>query len=301
MLFVICALALGFYGLLIENENWHVLIYSGILYVIVYTVFLKSIFQLKEYFFHIAIYSILYVILQFILTSSPYLQVVDFRITHPTWQSIDVQILSEETDFYKQGRSAGFIYVGVDYQFLLNHQYYRSHEKYALKQYYVSWSETPDFLRALTEQKWQQAVLNHEVLTFVNPSKPTQAKLFYSDDLFDFRGSWFARASLPLFVFLIYAVFASIVYLFQKMNYNKKRATSSEPLSQRHPVRYTQSAIQTSKKHKKNRARKTVHGVETSVLISQNQNAKQNNTVVYFVIAVGMLLLLMIFGPYLMR
>ena len=194
LIFGIPLVAFGLWLSLFDNENLRVIPYSIVLSLII---LLSSQFYFKKkvaWYLYLVLPFVLYLFLQIILRSSPLLQLKEFEWTHPSWQrGSDVQLVSLELDTYQDSKSINSTYGVLIYQYQFNGQIYSTEQRDVARQYTLWISDGASDVYRLTESKIRQSFQLGQNVVLINPKDPSQSIFFYSQDIFDIRGSWLSE------------------------------------------------------------------------------------------------------------
>lgn len=224
-------LSIGLYITLLKEENLHVLLYAVVLYIVINFVFIRRRQRSQQYFIHAIGLLFCYIVLQIVLRISPFLQVLEFQLTHSTWiKSHPTQLLNQEVVLHRTKGSPVYSYVKIDYQYQYQQRIYTASQSDIARQYQILWSEKASALKALSMNKFKNGYQTRQDTLFINPASPEQTVYFYSRQYFDFRGSWlavllyFSQSLLVAGLFYI-AVFLVKVLLIDKLNFQQYSKT----------------------------------------------------------------------------
>lgn len=203
IVFLICAIIYFFFF----NENLRVFFYATVIYVALYFIFLKKYYSKTDYFYHVIALFLTFIILTLLFRSSPLLQLKEFEWTHPHWQKIEnVQLLQQEVDL--SSRRNAHAYSTIVYEYSYQGQSYVIEQSDLCRQYSFVIGEEYSDLKHWSQDKVKQGYLNHQYVALVNSEQPEESIYFYSQDVFDIRGSWFAKLLYVMQIVLVGGVIA---------------------------------------------------------------------------------------------
>lgn len=189
------------------NENLRVILYAIVIYLIIFISFLRTYYSKSDYFYHVFVLFLMYVILNLLLRSSPLLQLKEFEWTHPHWQKLEnVQLLQQDVDL--SSRKNGHAYSTIVYEYSYQGQPYVIEQSDLCRQYSFIIGEEYSDLKHWSKDKVKQGYLNQQYVALVNSQQPEESIYFYSQDVFDIRGSWFAKLLYLIQILLVGGVIA---------------------------------------------------------------------------------------------
>ncbi len=200
-------LLFGVYLCLFEHENLRVIVYACLSYVLYFICIGRKQYIKSDYLIHFLGLFICYIILQIILRASPFLQLHEFKLTHPTWQKASqVQIVDQEEHTHHVSKGINYAYMNVIYQYEFDHKKYSTEQADIARQYHLWLWEDNQKLLDLTKMKFNQALNQNEQEVYVNVQQPSESIYFYSQHWLDIRGSWIAHILFLLQIFSILAL-----------------------------------------------------------------------------------------------
>lgn len=203
IVFLICAIIYFFFF----NENLRVILYAPVIYLIIFIGFLRKYYSKTDYFYHVVALFLTYIILTLIFRSSPLLQLKEFEWTHPHWQKLEnVQLLQQEVSI--SSRKNGHAYSTIVYEYSYQGQPYVIEQSDLCRQYSFIIGEEYSDLKHWSQDKVKQGYLNQQYVALVNSHQPEESIYFYSQDVFDIRGSWFAKLLYLIQILLVGGVIA---------------------------------------------------------------------------------------------
>lgn len=209
-----------------ENEKWHIVIYTLIIYnisVMIFYVLRRVRINLFDYLFYLFV---CYLLILGLFSASPLLQKIEFEQTHPQWIQVErIQILDAKTHHFNKARKLAYSYMDLRFQFVIDHQKIVKTQRGMHKLYKIGLFESSEKLHKLLNIELQQALEQQTYSVFIHPENPHQFKIFLNQDLFNLRLSGFAwilffmqATILTIFAVLFYV----IVHEYLKSIFSKK-------------------------------------------------------------------------------
>lgn len=224
-----CACLYGCYTFFYENDKWHLLLFSIMLYGLLYAVFRFISKKSWSWLRHGLSFIVLYSAVLAIFFSSSFLQIKEFQLTHSNWVLADqVQINQVETDYYRHRRSLQYAYTRVNYQYTLNDQTDIGTADKLDPQYMLWFLETSQDLKARAELKTEHAIHQQQYSVYVNTQNPSQSRFFLNQDYFELRNSGFAWLIYGLQMLSLVLVLIVVILLWDTFSDVKESKTAKK-------------------------------------------------------------------------
>ncbi len=166
-----------------------------------------------------------YLLLYMALSVSPYLNIQEFKWSHPSWKPQQAEILDLEPHHFEGLKSDGFSYVDIAYQTVTNGKEYNHSQEFSLKRYFPCWEN-----KNINQKKQEtlliaeQMLVSNSVVTLVNAKNPKQAILFLPISYFDLRSSIFYQvlSSFTILTAFCFIILLILIYLMTKRMAKRK-------------------------------------------------------------------------------
>ena len=180
------------YGL--GAAHLRIMLYSAVLYSILFFI-LFLIYKIKvTWLSHLGSLFVVYLLVQFVFASSPWLQLKEFEWTHPQWQVAEnVHVIDMTQEYHGRRKEMGYNFMTIIYQYDVTGKQYSTEQSDLVRQYHLWLTDDRSTLRGLSQAKLEQALQDQAQIVLFNSANPAESIFFYSQDWVDFRGSWFAR------------------------------------------------------------------------------------------------------------
>lgn len=229
-----CACLYGGYTFFYENDKWHLFLFSIVLYGLLYALFKLIRKTTWSWLRHGISFIILYSAVLAIFFSSSFLQIKEFQLIHPNWVLADqVQINDVEIDDYRHRRSLQYAYTRVKYTYQLNAQMGMGAADKLDPQYMLWFFETSPALKAIAEQKTNQAMHQQQYSVYVNAQNPSQSRFFLNQRYFELRNSGFAWLIFSLQMLFLVLVLILAIMLWDAFTDSKRSKTSKKSKTKR--------------------------------------------------------------------
>ncbi len=224
-----CACLYGCYTFFYENDKWHLLLFSIMLYGLLYAVFRFISKKSWGWLCHGLSFIVLYSTVLAIFFSSSFLQIKEFQLTHPNWILADqVQINQVEIDDYRHRRSLQYAYTRAQYQYMLNEQISTGVADKLDPQYMLWFLETSQDLKVRAALKTEHAIHQQQYSVYVNTQNPNQSRFFLNQDYFELRNSGFAWLVYGLQMLSLVLVLIVVILLWDAFSDSKESKTAKK-------------------------------------------------------------------------
>jgi hypothetical protein len=171
----------------------------------------KSLRSLKNDFRYVIrdfsiILSAIYLVLITGMSLSPFLRIQEFKLSHWNWKAIDAREMKAlsfwDSGYKRRGNSTTDVY----YVYQSGIKLYKKTEFGALKKYYPFWNgdQNDELVREFSKSV-SEKIMKKDFVILYNQKKQEKSKLFLSQDLFYFQGSFFYNF-ITSFVMMIFAI-----------------------------------------------------------------------------------------------
>ena len=205
-------LIFGFYLTFFEGEKWHFILYSLVLYSVIYLILWKMRKTRLGWFESLFIYAGLHLFLLGVVSGSNYLQVKEFELTHKDWVKVqDINLEKIEVGYKGERRRIHHTYIDVTLQYHFNNQVWNHSYEHLHKMYYLWLFESSTNLENLIIERVNHSLDKHLYQLYVNPDNPNESIFYLDQEYYNLRNSGFIwiiyYAQVLIFVILIIIVF----------------------------------------------------------------------------------------------
>lgn len=228
----IIVLIYSVYTIFYENEKWHLVLFSLVIYGFFLLLF-KLISKKKiDKFYAVLIFFVFYIFILAVFFSSSFLQIKEFQFTHPKWVKVDqVEIKQIQIHYLDERRSLGYASTELHLKYQFNKQIKETVISGLYPQYLLYPFEDSESLKEKALSKTNNAIVQHQYRLYVNPYDTDETRFFLNQEYFDLRNAGFAwliyviQALLLFFIFLVVYLIVDAVWSnnrFEKRKNNKK-------------------------------------------------------------------------------
>lgn len=244
--FGMCACLYSGYTFFYENDKWHLLLFSIVLYALLYMVWRCINKKAWSWLCHCISFFVLYSAILAIFFSSSFLQIQEFRFTHSNWVLANqVQINAVEIDNYRYKRSPQYAYTRVQYQYTLNEQTHTNFADKINRQYILWFLETSQDLKTIAKLKTDHAIDQQQFSVYVNTHNPSQSRFFLNQDYFELRNSGFAWLIYSFQMLSLILVILVIIIIWDAFSdYKESKTAKNSKTKHKVKVRKVESDVE---------------------------------------------------------
>lgn len=207
-----------FYDFFLEDRTWYFIIYSLLVYfAIAFTCLILGCRKThwKQNLFTLFL---IYFVMSGGFTASPYLQKLEFELTHLDWLKVsDFQVVKHSVKVHQFSKQQPYSYIDLKIKYQCNdHQEIIVDQKNLNRQYAFWMFEPSDHLIEQSKNVLQTYLKAQHSTLYVHPIDHHKSKIFLNHHYFDFRSSIFIKAlyfCINILVALILLVISIFVYL----------------------------------------------------------------------------------------
>ncbi len=152
-----------------------------------------------------------YILIALVISSSPFLRIKDFQLFHPHYKLLkEFTITKADYDIYHSSTRGGYMYAYaiIDYAYTIDGEEIQHTEEDVVK-----W-DTEGY--KANKKKLANIVKSNDFFVFVNPKRPTESKMFYSNKYVYLKGCegfyFFRDMFLVIVMMAIFLVAGNIIY-----------------------------------------------------------------------------------------